>query len=153
MEAVRRAWEAWAAHPPAVKELEYPFDWRLGEHSLKGAIDRIDECPDGSVVIIDYKTGRAKESGALESDDKEQLRIYQLAMEERGMRVSSLRLSYVLHGVLAEVDMLEGGEKAAFKASLQDRMSAILASEFPPKPEPFVCRYCDFRNICEFRKL
>lgn len=153
MDAIRKFWGDCHVATLSVKHLELPFDWRLGEHSLKGAIDRIDEAPDGAIAIIDYKTGRAKESDALTSDDKKQLRIYQLAMEEKGHRVSSLRLHYVLEGVSAEVDLLEGEEKIDFKNKLMELMQAILVSEFPASPSQFICRYCDFRNICEFRKL
>ena len=138
---------------PNVKATELPFDWRIGQHSIKGKIDRIDHLPDGSIAIYDYKTGKAKDAEVLTSDDKEQLRIYQIAMEEKGERVSRLALVYVRGMVKAEVDLLEGEKKIDFKEKLQDRMNAILESDYDPNPSPFVCRYCDFRDVCEFRKL
>jgi CRISPR/Cas system-associated exonuclease Cas4 (RecB family) len=138
---------------PHPKSLELPFDWRIGQHSIKGAIDRIDELPDGSIAIYDYKTGQAKGEDDLTAEDKEQLRMYQLAMEEKGEKVSRLALVYVRGMVTSDVEILEGEVKISFTEKLLDRMNAVLASNYEPSPSSFVCRYCDFRNICEHRKL
>lgn len=153
LDAVRTFWSACFATPPDVKSLEAPFDWRIGEHSLKGKIDRIDNLPDGTVAIWDYKTGEPKATEDMEAEDKEQLRIYQVALEEKGVKVSHLGYVYVRTMDIAEVTPLEGEEKIEFTGKLLDRMNAILASKFEANPSPFVCKYCDFRNICEFRKL
>lgn len=151
--AIRSFQRACEAVPPTVRLIEAPFDWRIGEHSLKGKIDRVDDLPDGTVAIWDYKTGEAKASEDLEAGDKEQLRIYQCALEEKGIKVSKLGYIYVRSMETAEVTPLDGDEKIDFTEKLLDRMNAILISHFEPNPSPFVCRYCDFRNICEFRKL
>lgn len=151
--AVRALWEECAVHPPNVYALEQPFNWRIGEHSLGGKIDRMDVMPDGSVAIWDYKTGEPKGTDDLGAEDKEQLRIYQLAAEEKGVRVSKLGYVYVRDMSVAEVSLLEGDKKTAFREALLERMQSILMSKFEPSPSPFVCKYCDFRNICEFRKL
>jgi len=79
--------------------------------------------------------------------------MYQLAMEEKGERVSRLALIYVRGMVVTEVDLLAGEKKIDFKEKLLDRMNEILVSEYKASPSPFVCKYCDFRDICEFRKL
>lgn len=151
--AIRAFWDACAVAPPTVQALEQPFQWRLGEHSLGGKIDRLDLCADGTVAIWDYKTGEPKAAEDLMTEDKEQLRIYQLAAEEKGLRVSRLGYVYVRDMSVAEVDLLEGDERQIFRETLLERMKAILMSSFPPTPSPFVCRYCDFRAICEYRKL
>jgi DNA helicase II / ATP-dependent DNA helicase PcrA len=153
LDAIRVFWNACVMDPPAIHALELPFDWRIGDHSLKGKVDRMDLLPDGSVAILDYKTGEPKDAEDLEASDKEQLRIYQMAMEEKGLRVSRLAYVYVRTMQYAEVDLLEGEERIAFTEKLLERMSAMLVSRFEPTPSPFVCRYCDFRNVCEFRKL
>lgn len=153
MKAIRAFADDCIEHPPNVKCLEAPFDWRIGQHSIKGAIDRVDELEDGSIVIYDYKTGQAKEADQLTSEDKEQLRMYQLAMEEKGECVSRLGLVYVRGMVVTDIDPLVGDKKADFKDKLLERMNAILTSDYPANPSPFVCKYCDFRDICEFRKL
>lgn len=153
VEAIRSFWEACSASVPQVKCLEFPFDWRIGEHALKGKVDRVDALPDGSVAIWDYKTGEAKHSADLEAEDKEQLRIYQLALEDKELKVSRLGYIYVRGMVTAEVECLSGGDKQEFRDKLLVRMNNILVSDFMPSPSQFVCRYCDFRNVCEYRKL
>jgi DNA helicase-2/ATP-dependent DNA helicase PcrA len=153
MKAVRAFVDFCAEHVPNVKRLEAPFDWRIGPHSIKGAIDRIDGLEDGSIAIFDYKTGEAKEAEHLYPEDKEQLRMYQLAMEEKGERVSRLALVYVRGMVVTDVEPLEAEKKAEFREKLIGRMNDILTSDYKASPSPFVCTYCDFRDICEFRKL
>ncbi len=152
-DAVRRMHEEWSVAPPDVAFLEQPFDWRIGEHSIKGSVDRIDRLESGGHVIFDYKTGEAKTSEDLERDQKEQLWIYQIAMEGRGLDIRRLAYVYLRTGGIADVPILQGEKRDAFREELKGRMDAILASRFPPAASSFVCRYCDFRNICEFRKL
>jgi len=150
-EAVRRAWEVWNVTPPPVRALEQSFDWRLGEHSIKGSVDRIDDLPQGGVAIYDYKTGAPKTGDDLERKDKEQLWIYQIAMEERGLDVKKLAYVYVRGGGEADVECLQGEAREAFREDIEARMRDILASRFPPKPSTFTCQFCDFKNICEYR--
>ena len=56
--------------------LEKGFSIKINGYTLTGKIDRIDEFKEG-LKIIDYKTGKPKEK--LNSEDKEQLLIYQMA--------------------------------------------------------------------------
>lgn len=152
-EAVKRMYDAWSEYPPNVAFLEQPFEWRIGERSLKGAVDRIDELPGGGYAIYDYKTGEGKTGDDLETGDKEQLWIYQMAMEERGLPIKKLAYIYVRTGQQAEVELVQGEKRDAFRKDIEGRMEQILLSHFMPSPSPFICRYCDFRQICEHRKL
>lgn len=140
-----------SAQPLNVFGVEKPFTLVIGDRSLKGQIDRIDRMPDGTLRVLDYKTGKAKET--LEAEEKEQLHLYQLALEGQGHVVSSLAYVYVLDWVVTEVEPLKGDKREAFMKKLEDRMEAILSSDFAPTPDRFVCNYCDFKSICEFRKL
>ncbi len=151
--AIARMYEQWSHDAPNVVALEQSFDWRIGEHSIKGSVDRIDALPESGVIIYDYKTGEPRTADDLKTGDKEQLWMYQLAMEERGHPVKQLAYLYVRTGEAAEVPMLEGEAREAFKVDLRSRMNEILASRFPASPSPYICRHCDFRHICEFRRL
>ncbi len=136
---------------PEVVEIEKDFTLILGQHSLKGKIDRVDRLTDGSMMVLDYKTGTAKE--ALEAEDKEQLYLYQIALEERGLKVGRLSYVYVMDWEFREVEPLAGAARQKFLDKLEERMDEILSSSYEATPEPFTCKYCDFKNICEFRKL
>lgn len=130
--------------------LEKKFSFKIGEDIIKGTIDRVDQLNDGTLEIIDYKTGGGKTK--LEFKDKRQLILYQLFLEEF-WRVKVSVLSYYY---------LENGEKISFTASEKDlsklrleviqEITAIKKRDFTPTPSP-LCGFCDFRDICEFRQV
>ena len=136
--------------PEEVLLLEKNFSFRIANDIIRGAIDRVDRLSDGTLEIIDYKTGKVKEK--LDYKDKRQLILYQLFLEEfLGIKVSLLSYYY-----------LEGGKKISFSATekditklrtqIADEIKAIKKREFPPKPS-MMCSYCDFNSICEHRQL
>jgi len=65
---------------PAPKIIEKKFRLGVGKYVFTGKIDRADQTPEG-LVIIDYKTGSAKDR-PLGKVDKEQLLVYQWAAED-----------------------------------------------------------------------
>lgn len=129
--------------------LEKRFNFKIAKELIHGAIDRIDLLPDGSLEIIDYKTGKTKES--LQFKDKRQLILYQLFLEEFLSKKVS-RLSYYF---------LESGKKLSFTATDKEvtklrlevisEIEAIKKRDFKAKPS-MMCSYCDFNSICEFRQ-
>ncbi len=149
--AIKSFIEECMAQPPKVRALEQGFDWSLGEHSIKGKIDRIDEV-DGGIAIIDYKTGEWQEGKKAELTDKEQLWLYQLASEARGLTVKRLTYFFVRSKVMEDVPLLEGENKIRFQETLINRMDEIIKSSFLATPSVFLCKFCDFKHICEYRK-
>ena len=126
--------------------LELGFNIKIREHSITGKIDRIDQIENG-VKIIDYKTGKPKEK--LSKDDKQQLVLYQIAAEKQyGLQVKELSYYYLDNGV--ELSFLS---KEQDKQGLQEQVIAQITemqkSDFSPNPG-FRCRFCDFKQICEF---
>ena len=41
------------------------FDFTVGEHHVRGRVDRVDRLPEGDYELIDYKTGERKSSGVI----------------------------------------------------------------------------------------
>jgi len=83
-----------ASQPKLPNALEKPFKLKLGEYKFVGKIDRIDNNTDGTVDIVDYKTGEPKEK--LSPVDKQQLMIYQWAASEQyQLKVKSLSYWYL----------------------------------------------------------
>ena len=126
--------------------LEMPFNLKIGPHTLKGQIDRIDE-KGGGAAIIDYKTGSAKEK--LDSEDKEQLLLYQLAAEDvLGLKPAELTYHYLEENKKASFLGSEK-EKTNLKEKILQEIEAINNSDFVPTPG-WQCSFCDFRDICDF---
>ena len=148
--AINQLMQRYEKRAPNVRFVEKPFTLVLGQHSIKGTVDRVDELQDGSFAIYDYKTGKAKEE--LTPGDKEQLHLYQLALEGQGMEISKLTYIYPLNWVETEANILKEKKKDKFVEKIMKRMDDILTSSFEATPQAFMCRTCDFRNICEYKK-
>lgn len=146
---LKNFWRLWSdGEEPEVLFLEKNFTFKIGDGVIKGAIDRVDKLSDGTLEIIDYKTGNPKEK--LEYADKRQLILYKIFLEEfLGAKVSVLSYYY-----------LEGGYKTSFAAKDKDieklrsevleEIAEIKQGNFPPNPTE-LCKYCDFRDICQWR--
>lgn len=140
-------------HPRIPKYLEQDFSLKIGgcDSTLKGRIDRVDEV-NGGVEIIDYKTGASKAEKGLTADDKRQLLLYQLAAEKvLGEHVVQLTYYYLEDG--AKVSFV-GSEKDKEKCekTIKETVEKMSTSDFAAKPG-WHCTYCDFKDICEFRKI
>ena len=61
--------------------VELTLEARVGAMRLRGIIDRLDLTPDGELVVIDYKTGRAP-SPAFEQSKLIGVHIYALLCQE-----------------------------------------------------------------------
>ena len=135
---------------PNIKALEQGFNIKVGDFTLMGKIDRVDILPSSEIEIVDYKTGAARQK--LESEDKEQLLLYQIAAEEVfGEKVKSLTYYYLDDGKVMSF-LGTDVEKNDLKVKIVETIEKIKNSSFTPTPGPFVCKFCDFRDICEFRK-
>ncbi|TSC55940.1 MAG: hypothetical protein G01um101418_511 [Parcubacteria group bacterium Gr01-1014_18] len=137
---------------PLVLSLEQGFSLKIGGYRLSGKIDRIDDLGDGTVEIVDYKTGRVpKDEAKIDPENKKQLLIYQWAAEE------------ILQKKVGKVSFyyLEENKKISFvgtpdnllklKEEILETIEAIRKSQFIAKPSPQVCQYCDFKSICPYK--
>lgn len=125
---------------------EKGFTFKIGAHTLRGRVDRVDRLPGGGYELIDYKTGRPRSAAQLREDV--QLSLYALAARE-AWHVESERQSY--HYVLDD-------EKVPLPAADIDRdwigetvmevADGILGQGFEPTPSYSACAMCDFRIAC-----
>jgi len=136
-------------------ELESRFKIKIGGNAITGRIDRVDKHADGTLEIIDYKTGKTKEK--LEAGDKEQLLLYHIAAESsepyRSHGSPGLLTFYYLNDNIKM--SFSGNEKQIhrLKEKLEATIEKIKEKQFKPTPNKFVCGFCDFKEICEYRKL
>ncbi len=140
---------------PRASYLEKNFNFKMsidGEFcTIRGAMDRVDE-EDGKIKIVDYKTGQIPKDGKLTFEKKLQLLIYQMAAQDLfRSEVESLSFYYLENN--EEVEFL-GNEKDLEKArtKIAETIQGIKKGEYPPQPGP-LCKYCDYNEICQYRKL
>ncbi|MBU2542907.1 PD-(D/E)XK nuclease family protein, partial [Patescibacteria group bacterium] len=135
--------------------LEGFFKIKIGEFLINGRIDRIDQLEDGTLEIIDYKTGKGKEK--LSTDDKQQLLIYQIATqtltEYKNIGEVSQLTFYYINDNLRQSFIGKDKDIEKLQEKLLDTMNNIKAGKFEPTPSQHVCSYCEYKEICEFRKL
>jgi len=118
-------------------------------HILSGIIDRVDKLPDGTVEIIDYKTGKRMPSQK-QVDKNNQLSLYAIGLKDRWPQLQLENLSLSLY-------FLKFGEKIKTRRNEKDLIAAkngiietihqIKRSNFNPHPSP-LCPWCGYRNIC-----
>ena len=145
-EALRLYWERERVAEGEPVWLEKKFDIEVGEHHVRGRVDRVDRLPDGDYEVIDYKTGERKTAAELESDL--QLALYRLAAREAwDVEASFGSYYYVLDAdkVAAPVrpDDAERVERTVLQVG-----EGIIGQDFEPRPSPSVCSWCDYRLIC-----
>lgn len=121
----------------------------LGAFRLVGRIDRIDELPDGTLEIVDYKSRR---EDVCDEDVATDLAMccYQLLVGEAfpGRRVQA-RLICLATGAEGKASM-QPDELAELRADLGLLGAEILARDWEyvlPTPKP-MCVNCDFLPLC-----
>jgi ATP-dependent helicase/nuclease subunit B len=123
---------------------------------LRGSIDRVDETPDGSFHVWDYKTGSAagvQEGRGIYGGRQAQPALYALALESllarsgRSGRVS--QSGYFFPGRKGEGQRMtipvDAQETGNILAGLFDLAAAGL---FPHATTKDGCKFCDFESIC-----
>jgi len=150
LKQLKTFYEAHRNNWPKVLGVEKAFRLKIDDAVVIGRIDRVDEV-DGGVAIVDYKTGEARER--LTRDQRAQLLLYQLAAEEV-LRLKPQKLTFYFFKNNQEISFL-GNDKelTKLKTDISETIQKIKSSAFAPRPNPYVCKYCDFREICEYRKL
>ena len=182
--AMVRAAIAWTdAQGRAVRETEQkfggsaaPVTLSLGSRSLRlrGQVDRLDECPDGTWAVLDYKTGDPEKQ---KQERDYHIQHYFYAEAERvlsGGAIDPGEAGYLMLGGLAK----GAAEAVYFKAEAADNVNAALVTErlleeisdeetcltatpwvarggtlvkIPLDAQLELLRKC--RNICPFREL
>lgn len=137
--------------PVSIEPLERELDMLqdLGDMTIRGILDRMDETPQG-LVITDYKTGKAPpERYAIPAFFA--LKIYALLIRQRtGRTPITLRLLYLNGPTVYEIPVNDG-QLDAMERQLQALWSAINKAletgNFPARPSR-LCGWCSFQDIC-----
>lgn len=122
----------------------------IGGVHVTGIIDRLDLLADGSLMVVDFKTGRAPseryEQGKLLGVD-----TYALLCERvLGTRPSAVRLLYVAEGIAITCRPSERSSRfleQKIGAVWQSIQRANARDSFGPRPGR-LCDWCSFRSWC-----
>jgi ATP-dependent DNA helicase UvrD/PcrA len=130
---------------PQVLHTEESFEIRVGETVVAGRIDRIDRRADGSVTIVDYKTGKARDQE--NADNSLQLSLYALAAREKwGYEVGGLSF-YNLEDNLPVITTRSEVDLLAAKRRVEDAARGIAEGRFEAKLGMH-CNFCAYRSLC-----
>jgi putative RecB family exonuclease len=117
---------------------------------LRGIIDRLDIAPDGSLTVIDYKTGRAP-SERYEQGRMSGIQTYALLCERvLGQAPAEVRLLHlrdpIVISAVATPQTLRGQARrtSAVWGAIE---RACVTDDFRPKVGP-LCQFCHFKSSC-----
>ena len=141
---------------------EDPDSWpplRLGEVHVRGIVDRIDRLPDGTLLVIDYKSSRIdslnprlKPEGLLAPEFQLPLYAAMLRQREPSARVDAAYFS--LKDARRTKTLRENGvdlEALPLAGAVQDRVERMRAGRFPVRP--LSCDYCQLKPLCRLVAL
>ncbi|HEV3511099.1 MAG TPA: ATP-dependent DNA helicase [Candidatus Sulfotelmatobacter sp.] len=128
-----------------VLHTEESFEIHLGETIVVGRIDRIDSRPDGTVAIVDYKTGKARDQE--DADESLQLSLYAIAAHEKwGYKVGAL----IFHNLEENVPVFTLRSDAQLldaRERVRDAARGIADGIFEAHPGNH-CNFCAYRSLC-----
>lgn len=122
----------------------------LGTVALIGRIDRIDTLPDGTPMVIDYKT---EPIGRTSARVKDALEDTQIAFYAALLPDDTLQAAYVNVGerdatrLLAQPDVVQARD-ALIEAILEDMARIQAGAALPALGEGVACDYCKARGLC-----
>jgi superfamily I DNA/RNA helicase/RecB family exonuclease len=146
IEALTRYHERFQSEPADPVWLERAFSFRLGDHLVRGRVDRVDRLPDGGYELIDYKTGRPKTAAQLKADV--QLSLYAVgAREAWQLEAAQQAYYYVLDD--AKVPVQRDAEAREWVTdTVLEVADGIMGQGFEPTPSYAACSMCDYRIVC-----
>jgi DNA helicase II / ATP-dependent DNA helicase PcrA len=144
--ALRRYHERFEQSDAEPVWFERGFQFRMGRHTLRGRVDRVDRLPDGGYELIDYKTGRPKSVAQLREDV--QLSLYAVgAREAWDLDASRQSYLYVLDDEKVPVPH-EDIDRDWIADTVGEVADGISSQGFEPTPSYAACSICDYRIVC-----
>ena len=130
--------------------LELNLSTEIDGVTVRGIIDRLDELDDGSLAVVDYKTGRAPRTEQSKSR-LSGVQMYALMCEaELGRRPSVIRLLYLRDRIVisaAPTDQAMRGTRQRALGVWSAIERACKEDDFRPNPSS-LCRFCAFQAYC-----
>lgn len=132
--------------------IELPIRVEVDGAPVFGILDRLDRDPDGSLVIVDYKTGGLPNRN-YDSQTFANTELYAaLCKAELGEVPKKIRLLYIAKGEaiersVSDVVLTARGKAAA--TAWQKITTYYEQGDFPATPSANACRFCAFKDTCK----
>ncbi len=130
--------------------VELGVETELDGLRLRGIIDRLDVMPDGRLIVVDYKTGRAP-SERFERGSLGGVQTYALLCQSMlGQAPAEVRLLYLREPLAITATATEQtirGQRKRAVAVWTAIERACHAEDFRPNVGP-LCDYCNFKSSC-----
>jgi DNA helicase II / ATP-dependent DNA helicase PcrA len=125
---------------------ERGFTFRMGRHTVRGRVDRVDRLAEGGWELIDYKTGRPRSAAELREDV--QLSLYAIgAREAWNLESADQAYLYVLDDEKVRVPT-EEMDPDWITETVLEVADGIQGQGFEPTPSFATCARCDYRIAC-----
>lgn len=136
---------------------EMPFYLSVGDGLLlSGIIDLLAENPDGTLTIIDYKTGRPPQGDEEKLGYSYQLAVYKTAVEKRlQKKVTQAQLHFLQNlsvwNLPADKDYLQEALALCREISSKGAESEFACREQNAQSGLAACAYCPYNYLCNHR--
>lgn len=120
---------------------------------VHGRVDRVDRLRDGTLRLVDYKTGRAfdlaSKRGLFDGGRKLQLAVYSPAISAQlSATVSVAEYRFPTERGEGEVAATKEGDIEAAPAIVQSLLDDVAAGRFVPTIDKEDCAFCEYAVIC-----
>lgn len=145
-EILKTYWESEAKSSSRIVAVEREFIFPLENHKVRGKIDRVDQRPDGTYEVVDYKT-YLEVAGEEATANDLQLRIYALAARH-ALRLEPKWLSFYYVALGRKVTVAYDASGEAELKALLGKVADEIALQRELQPKRTFCPQCDYRTSC-----
>ncbi len=136
------------------KSIEEDFTFIIENNRIRGRFDRVDQQPDGA-VIMDFKTSEIKKQKDADKRTKEslQLNLYALAYKNIfGHLPKQLELHFLESGLIG-TNTIKEKDLEKLKDKIRQVSRGIRKGNFQASPSYSACTYCAYNQICQFAEI
>lgn len=150
--AMKNYFAKYCQTPSKHLEVDYFFKVDLFGGQYSGKIDRVDKLADGSLELIDYKSGKVPVGGAYELEQSLNVQLLFHAAD----RIWPGKVKKISFIYLKENEALSILRNPAEMALAQKRYLDVCEQIYQGKFEPIrssACMYCDYQDTCPVGKI
>jgi len=124
----------------------------FGEFVVGGRVDRVDALPDGTLKVVDYKTGKFPKNEARTREEDLASPVYARGASGAFVDLPVTVVEYLyldtMERLVVDVDPVWQAHKDAVVTGLaQGVLAAEAGGGFPAQPS-MLCGWCDYRTRC-----